>query len=171
MKIALNLIFLLIASFSSVFAVAADNNVYTLPSAGISFSYPSSMHMDVNSSRDNPLSVVFMVGTPPLSSSVLFKHEDGDISLNEFIEKERHHQKEGEYQNEIQENIVLIKDKINAIEIIRNSPIGKIRWFVFPSIKEKQLYSFWFMSSRLEDINKIALDGYLTMKSSLNLSK
>ncbi len=171
MKIALSFIFLLIASFSSVFTVAADNKVYTLPSAGISFSYSSSMNVDDNSSRDNPLSVVFMVGTPPLSSSVLFKHEDGDISLNEFIEKERHQQKEGEYQNEIQENIVLIKDKINAIEIIRNSPIGKIRWFVFPSIKEKQLYSFWFMSSRLEDINKIALDGYLTMKSSLNLSK
>ena len=170
MKIALNLIFLLIASLSSVFTVAADNNVYTLPSAGISFSYPSSMHIDDNSSRDNPLSIVFMVGTPPFSTSVLFKHE-ADITLNEFIEKERSQQKEDGYQNEIQESIILIKDKINAIEIIRNSPIGKIRWFVFPSIKENKLYSFWFMSSRLEDINKIALDGYLTMKSSLKLSK
>ena len=164
----MRVILILLSIFIASYVCAQDPHVYQNQSAGIAFNYDN-VSIDKNSGKDVPLSVVFAAGSRPFAVSVLFKEEKGSGTLGEFIENERENQRQGGYEKEV--TITKISNSnIAAYEIIRKSNSIKIRWFVFSSQKNNNLYSFWLAeNSSLKKENPQAIKAYKTMKSTLVL--
>ena len=166
MRIIYLLLSIIIAS-----SVSADGAInYQYKAGGISFSYDN-VSIDENSSRDSPLAVVFVAGTRPFAVSIIFRAEKGSDTLSEFVQKERENQKKGGYEKET--TITKVdKNNISAYEIVRKSKHMNIRWYIFKSIKNDNLYSFWLAeNSGLKKENAQAIRSFETMKSTLVLSK
>ena len=111
--------------------------------------------------------MVFQAGESPFSVSLQFKMESESQTLDDFMKNESLNQDKGGYSDEM--TISKLKtDKYNSVEYFRNSPIGKIHWFVFQKASSNQIYSFWFMESKgLQAETKQALSAYQKMKSTL----
>jgi hypothetical protein len=148
--------------------LSAETFAYEYKPAGISFSHKN-LSIDKAARREKPFSEVFQSGSAPFSVSVHFKQILGAGSLDEFIKMQVEEHKKGGYTNEIEISLVT-QDGSDAYEIIRDSKLMKVRWFIFKSKKDNILYSFWLSESKmLKKENDIAIEGYEEMKSSLKL--
>jgi len=162
------LLFLLVGSFV---CEAAELHRYEDKSLGIAFYYPQALTIDKNASREAPLSVVFNHGQIPFVASILFKEIAGTGDLEEFIKMERQRQEQGGYKNEVQENRYLINQKMSAIEFVRESEIGTIYYFVFPSVKTGKLMAFWHTTSDIADPDRETVKAYQVMRKNLEISQ
>jgi len=166
----MRIIYFLLASLIANYAYAEEAYFYQYPAASISFNH-NNVSIDKNSEKATPLSVVFVAGARPFAISVLFREEEGSYTLEEFIQNEKNEQRKGGYEKEVTISKVSLNN-IPAYEIVRKSTYMNIRWFLFRSIKNNKLYSFWLAeSSRLKKENTQAIEAYQIMKSTLALSK
>lgn len=146
----------------------AETFIYEYKPAGISFSHKN-LSINKKARREKPFSEVFQSGSAPFSVSVHFKQILRSGSLDEFIKMQVEEHKQGGYTNEIEISMVTL-DNSDAYEIIRDSELMKVRWFIFKSKKDNILYSFWLSESKmLKKENDMAIEGYEEMKSSLKL--
>ena len=159
-------IWMIVAVVFSLTTSQVNAEVFEYKSGNISFDI-GSLEYDDKSSRKEPLLLVFQAGESPFSVSLKFKIESENQTLDNFMKNEKLNQDKGGYSDEM--TISELKtDKYNSVEYFRNSPTGKIHWFVFQKASSNQIYSFWFMESkRLEAETKQALLAYQKMKSTL----
>ncbi|MFQ5541644.1 MAG: hypothetical protein ACE5E2_02350 [Candidatus Binatia bacterium] len=147
-----------------------DRRHYHNREIGVSFSYPKTLTIDDNSSKEKPLSVVFRYGTLPFTVSILFKELPGTNHLEEFITQERKAQNAGGYRDQIKEKRYQIEGGIPAIEFIRTSEIGTIYYFVFPAQKLRKLFALWHTTSKVADPQENAVKGYKIMIHSVKVT-
>jgi hypothetical protein len=159
-------VWMIVAVVFSLTTSQVNAEVFEYKSGDISFDIGSLKYDDKNS-RKEPLSLVFQAGESPFSVSLQFKMESESQTLDDFMKNESLNQDKGGYSDEM--TISKLKtDKYNSVEYFRNSPIGKIHWFVFQKASSNQIYSFWFMESKgLQAETKQAMSAYQKMKSTL----
>ena len=159
-------IWMIVAVVFSLTTAQVSAEVFEYKSGDISFDIGSLKYND-KSSRKEPLSLVFQAGESPFSVSLQFKMESENQTLDDFMKNEKLNQDKGGYSDEM--TISELKtDKYNSVEYFRNSPIGKIHWFVFQKASSNQIYSFWFVESKgLQAETKLVFSAYTKMKSTL----
>ena len=162
------IIFLFVVLISNFLLV--QTHAYEYKPAGIMFNH-NNLSINEKSGRQTPLSIVFQSGVAPFTVSVLFKEVSEDGTIDNFIQKEIQQHKQGGYTKEITISKVNLKGT-DAYEIIRDSKIVKVRWYIFVSQRNKKLYSFWFAENNmLKKENTLAIEGYEEMKTTLQLSQ
>lgn len=138
--------------------------------AGIVFEIDQLQH-DPSSSKAEPASIVFKAGKSPFSVSVLFRLEEENKTLNEFVKQHIKEVTEAGYLAEITTQEVKL-DGYTAFEITRHSPYQVIHWYLFQKHPSQQVYSFWLTENKsLKAENKQALAAYELMKNSLEFVK
>ncbi|WP_434139783.1 hypothetical protein [Photobacterium leiognathi] len=159
-------VWMIVTVIFSLTTSQVNAEVFEYKSGDISFDI-GSLKYDDKSSRKEPLLLVFQTGESPFSVSVQFKIESENQTLDDFMKNEKLNQDKGGYSDEIKTS-ELKTNKYNSVEYFRNSPIGKIHWFVFQKISSNQIYSFWFIENKgLQTETKQALSSYQKMKSTL----
>lgn len=159
-------VWMIVAVIFSLTTSQVNAEVFEYKSGDINFDI-GSLKYDDKSSQKEPLLLVFQAGESPFSVSVQFKIESENQTLDDFMKNEKLNQDKGGYSDKIKIS-ELKTDKYNSVEYFRNSPIGKIHWFVFQKISSNQIYSFWFIENKgLQTETKQALSSYQKMKSTL----
>jgi len=149
---------------------SAFGETYFHGAENINFDY-GSLKLNTSSSKEKPLSIVFEAGASPFSISVLFKQEAEKALIEKFIAEEEDNQKRGGYEAEISIN-KFTSQKITAYELIRESPVGRINWYIFQPQKSSNIYSFWLLENvHLEDENQLAVRSYNLMKETLRVGQ
>jgi len=159
--------FLIVIVFSALsFSALSDEFLYH--PENMSFDYGNLKHNNELSKKD-PLSLVFEAGISPFSISVLFKQEAKNLSIEAFINKEKNNIKSGGYESETTLT-KHVENNITAYEIIRNSKIGRINWYIFQIKNTNRIYSFWFVeNTSLRQENLTVTNNYQLMKKSLRV--